>query len=114
MLQKAAEDEGVTVTDGAVAKQIEQFAEQAGGREPLEQQAAQSGIAAQDLESFVRDIVLDQALGDALTKDVPVPAADLKRLYQENLAQYDQVRTRHILVPQEATARTILRNVTRD
>jgi foldase protein PrsA len=114
ILEVAAREEGVTVTEGDVDEQIEQFAEQAGGREALEQQAAQSGISPQDLEPFVRGIVLDQRLGDELTADVDVPRNELQALYQENIAQYDQVRTRHILVPEEATARTILRNVTRD
>lgn len=114
VLEAAAKERGVEVTQGDVAEQVELFAMQAGGREALEQQAAQSGISPQDLEPFVRSIVLDQQLGDALTEDVDVPAAALQAAYQENLAQYDQVRTRHILVPEEATARTILTNVTRD
>ena len=114
ILEQAAEQEGVTVTDGDVDEQLALFAEQAGGREMLEQQAAQSGIAPQDLEPFVRGIVLDQTLADELTQDVEVPAADLQALYQENLAEYDKVRTRHILVMDEAIAREILGNVQRD
>jgi parvulin-like peptidyl-prolyl isomerase len=114
ILEAAAESEGVTVTDGDVDEQIEKFAVQAGGREALEMQAAQSGISPQDLEDFVRGIVLDQTLADELTADLDVPQADLQALYQENIAQYDQVRARHILVPDEKTARTILGNVQRD
>lgn len=114
ILEQVAEDEGVTVTDGDVAEQLEEFAEQAGGREALEQQAAQSGIAPQDLEQFVRGIVLDQTLADELTEDLDVPADRLKALYQENIAQYDRVRSRHILVADEATARKILTQVQAD
>jgi foldase protein PrsA len=114
VMEKAAEERGITVSEGDVDAQLESFAQQAGGRETLEQQAAQSGIAPQDLERFVRDIVLDQALGDALTEDVEVPAEDLKALYEENIAQYDQVRARHILVPEEAQARQILEQVRQD
>ena len=114
ILEAAAEAEGVSITDGDVDEQIEDFAAQAGGREALQEQAAQSGIAPEDLRDFVRGIVLDQSLADELTEDVPVPAADLQALYQENIAQYDQVRARHILVPDEKTARTILGNVQRD
>jgi foldase protein PrsA len=114
ILEEAAEQEGLTVTEGDVDKQLERFAQQAGGRESLEQQAAQSGIAPQDLKPFVRGIVLDQSLGDALTEDLDVPAEDLQGLYQQNLAEYDQVRSRHILVPDEAVAREILGNVQAD
>lgn len=114
ILEHAADEVGVDVTDGEVDAQIEQFAQQAGGRDTLEQQAAQSGIAPQDLAPFVRSIVLDQQLGDELTEDLDVPAADLQGLYQENLAQYDRVRSRHILVADEATARRILADVQAD
>ena len=114
ILEQAAEQEGVTVTEGDVAEQVGFVADQAGGREALEQQAAQSGVSPQDLEPFVRSIVLDQKLGDALTADINVPTENLQALYQENIAQYDQVRSRHILVPDEQTARTILGNVQRD
>ena len=114
VLEEAAERSDVTVTDGEVDAQIEQFAEQAGGRESLEQQAAQSGIAAEDLEPFVRSIVVDQRLGDELTADLDVPQADLKALYDESIAQYDKVRSRHILVADEATARRVLADVQKD
>ena len=49
VLAAAAEREGVTVADGDVDAQLEDFAEQAGGREALEAQAAQNGIAPEDL-----------------------------------------------------------------
>lgn len=114
LLEQAAEEAGVTVTQGDVDEQIEQFAQQAGGRETLEQQAAQSGIAPQDLPPFVRSIVLDQELGDELTEDIDVPAEQLEAFYQENIAQYDRVRSRHILVAEEATARKVLADVQAD
>lgn len=114
VLEEAAEREGVTVNQGDVDAQLERFVSQAGSREALEQQAAQSGIAPQDLPRFLRDVVLDQALGDALTEDVDVPQEQLQSLYQENIGQYDRVRSRHILVETEAQARSILAQVRAD
>ena len=114
ILAEAAEDEGVDVTEGEVDAQLALFAEQAGSREALEMQAAQSGVSPEDLRPFVRSIVLDQALGDEVTADIDVAQADLEALYQENIAQFDRVRTRHILVPDEKTAREILANVQKD
>ena len=114
VLEAAAEAEGVTVSEGDVAAQIEDFVVQAGGREPLEEQAAQGGIAPEDLPRFVRDIVLDLKLGDALTADVLVPIEQLQAGYDQNIAQYDRVRARHILVADEQTARMILEQVRRD
>ena len=114
VLREAAAREGVTVDDGDVDAQLAEFAEQAGGEEALEAQAAQNGIAKQDLEPFLRDVVLEQALGDALTEDEDVPQEQLEGLYQQNIAQYDRVRSRHILVEDEAQARSILAQVRED
>ena len=114
VLEEAAERAGVEVTPGEVDTQIADFAEQAGGRESLEQQAAQSGISPTDLPDFVRDIVLEQELGDELTKDVEVPPAALQAAYDQNIAEYDRVRSRHILVPNEQQARDILAQVRAD
>lgn len=114
VLQAAAEREGVTVDDGDVDAQLQDFAAQAGGEQALEQQAAQNGISPQDLQPFLRDVVLEQALGDALTEDADVPQAQLEGLYEQNIAQYDRVRSRHILVEDEATARALLAEVRQD
>ena len=114
VLQAAAEREGVTVDDGEVDAQLEEFAAEAGGREALEAQAAQNGISSEDLEPFVRDYALQQALGDELTEDEDVPQEQLQGLYQQNIAQYDRVRSRHILVEDEAQARSLLAQVQED
>ncbi len=55
------------------------FAQQAGGQDQLEQQAARSGVAAAGPAAVVRDCVLEQKLGDALVADVPVSRADARR-----------------------------------
>jgi parvulin-like peptidyl-prolyl isomerase len=114
VLQAAAEQEGVTVDDGEVDDQLQDFAAQAGGEEALEAQAAQNGISPEDLQPFLRDVVLEQELGDALTEDEDVPQEQLEGLYQQNIAQYDRVRSRHILVEDEAQARSILAQVQAD
>ena len=114
VLEEAARRLGVEVTQGEVDEQIARFAEQAGGREQLEAQAAQSGISPTDLPDFVRDIVVEQELGDVLTEDLDVPTEQLQALYEQNASQYDQVRSRHILVPNEQQARDLLVQVRAD
>jgi parvulin-like peptidyl-prolyl isomerase len=114
VLEQAAEDEEVTVSEGDVDEQIALFAEQVGGREELDQQAAQNGVAPQDLRDFVRAIALERALGERLVEDVEVPDEQVEQLYQENLAEYDKVRSRHILVADEAVARKALADVQAD
>ena len=114
VLAEAAKEAGVTITEGDVDAQIADFERQAGGAQQLEQQAAQNGIAKQDLRPFVRDIVLNDALGDKLTADIQVPQAQLEALYQQNAAQNDQVHAAHILVADKATADDILSQVQAD
>jgi len=87
VLAAAAEREGVTVDEGDVDALIEDFSGQAGGREALEAQAAQSGIAAADLPDILRDVALEQALGDELTEDEQVPEEQLRSLYQQAVSQ---------------------------
>ena len=114
VLEVAAAREGITVTDGEVDAQLQRFAAEAQGRQGLEARAAQSGIAPEDLPRFVRDVVLDQELGDVLTEDVDVPPATLQDLYTSNLAQFDRAESRHILVEDEAQARSLLAQVRAD
>jgi foldase protein PrsA len=114
LLEAAARDKGVVVTEGQVDARIAQFATQAGGQAQLQQQAAQGGIAAADLRQVIRGVVLQEALGDAVTADLPAPDASLRAAYQANLAQYDRVRTSHILVAGEALARRLLAEVKAD
>jgi len=108
IIQVAAKDKGVTASEGEVDARLSQYAQQAGGIKMLEQQAAQNGIARQDLRGFVRDLVLTDAIGDKLVSDVPVPDAALQSAYNANRDQYDQVHSAHVLVKDKATADRIL------
>ncbi|CAA9336811.1 MAG: hypothetical protein AVDCRST_MAG16-1624 [uncultured Frankineae bacterium] len=114
VLQAAAEREGVTVDQGDVDALLQQAISAAGSREAVEAQVAQNGISKQDLPGVVRDAVLEQALADELTKDEQVTDEQLQEQYAQGLAQYDQVRSRHILVADEAQARAILAQVQAD
>jgi foldase protein PrsA len=114
LLEAVAQERDITVTQGDVDEQLAQFAEQAGGREQLEMQAAAGGIHPDDLPRFAREVVLETELSDALTEEVDVPDEQLQALYEQNLGMFDQVRTRHILVEDEAQARDLLAQVQAD
>ena len=114
VLGEAAKREGVTITDGAIDAKLAEFEQQAGGPAQLVQQAAQNGIAKEDLRRFLGDIVLNDALGDKLTEDLEVPAAQLQALFDERAAQNDQVHAAHILVASKASADSILAQVKAD
>lgn len=115
VLERATAEAGVEVTEGDVDQQLQTYVASTptGTLADLESQAVANGIAKQDLREFVRSVVLDQALGDELTKDVDVPAEQLQALYEQN-PSYDRVRSAHILVPTQQQAASLLAQVKAD
>jgi parvulin-like peptidyl-prolyl isomerase len=113
VIATAAAAEDITVTPSEIDTQIDSFAQQAGGMEQLIRSAAEGGVPESELRSFVRYYVLEQKLGDALVADAPVSQADLEAAYQQNIDQYDQVHSAHILVKSKALADDILAEVRR-
>ena len=111
VIAAAAAAHRVAVTPAEVDQQMLQFAQQAGGVPQLEQQAAQGGVPKQDLRTFVRYYVLQQKLGDALVANQPVSQQQLQAAYQQNIDQFDQVHSAHILVKDKKTADKILAQV---
>lgn len=114
VLQEAARDTKVSVSEGQVDQRLRQLAEQLGGQEALEQQAAQNGIAVADLRSFVRDLALTDAIGDKLVEGETVDSQTLANLYQQQIGQYDQVHTAHILLKDKPAADDVLNQVRAD
>jgi foldase protein PrsA len=114
LLQAAAEKLGVTVSPGEVDQRMDQYASQLGGLDQLKKSAAGDGVAPQDLRTAVSDLVLGDALADKLTSNATVDQQSLEAAYQANIDQFDQVRSAHILVPDEKTARSILAQVKAD
>ena len=98
LVDKLAKREGVTVTQQQIDAKRADYAKQSGGDPQLVTQAAQNGVAEPDLNAYIRTIVLRDAVGKKLLKNATVPDAQLKALYQQNIAQYDTVHAAHILV----------------
>jgi parvulin-like peptidyl-prolyl isomerase len=117
IITAAAKRQGVTTT-GADLDQFEanlnQQIVQGGQGASLEAAAAAAGIAKADQREFFTDLVLKEAIADKLTADLQVPDALLQQGYEQNIAQYDQVHSAHILVATKALADNILRQVKAD
>jgi parvulin-like peptidyl-prolyl isomerase len=114
VVRTAAQERGITVTNGEIDQQLKVYAQQAGGMKALEQQAERSGFAPGDLRGLVEDVLLQQKLGDKLVADVKVPDSTLRQLYEQHIDDYDQVRSAHILVKDKATADKILAEARKD
>jgi parvulin-like peptidyl-prolyl isomerase len=114
VLTEAAKEKGVVIPPAAVDAKIAEFEQAAGGAAQLVQSAAQNGIAKEDLNRFVTDIVLNDALADKLTADIEVPQGQLQQLFASKAAENDQVHAAHILVPTKQSADKILAQVKAD
>lgn len=99
VLVEAARVQRVAVTGGQIDAAYDRLVRQLGGEERLEAEALKAGIARADLRGVIADLELGEAVSDVLTADVDVPEAVLRKAYADNIAQYDQVRSAHILVP---------------
>lgn len=114
LLTRTAQRLGASVTRGDVLAARERIAAQLGGESGLDTEARKAGIAPQDLDRTISDVALRDALGDRLTQDIEVPEASLAQAYQQNIAQFDRVRSAHILVGTAAQAQSILAQVKAD
>ena len=104
VIVRLAAANGVTVTASDVDQQLASFAQQAGGEKQLEQQASQGGVPAKDLRTFIRYYVMQQKVADKLIAGVSITPDQLQAAYQQNIGQFDQVDSAHILVTSKALA----------
>ena len=106
-----ADNMNIDVTDDEVNAQIDQFKQQSGGEEGLNQQLEKNNMTLDRLKDQVHKSLLFQKLYAEVTKDAP-PVTDEQALkyYNENQSQFQKPETRHvlhILVKDEATANQV-------
>lgn len=94
LLNLAAAQEHVSVSDGEVSQQVSAIQQQEGSKEKLEADAAQNGIAANDIHDYFYYNLIEQKLAPKITTPV--------------------VHAAHILVKDKATAQKILGEVQAD
>jgi foldase protein PrsA len=111
IVERAAADEGVTVTNADIDRELDSLAQQAGGRKQLIEAASSRGVPEPDLREFIRHFVMQQKLGDKLVAGVAVSQSDLQAAYQQQIDQYDQVDSAHILLKTKAEADQVLAQV---
>lgn len=95
LIEQAAQRMGITITDEAIEAEVailEQIAAEQGNT--VEEFFAQQGISAEWYRQHIRESLLAQAVNDQITGAIPTTGP--------------QVRARHILVADEATARSLL------
>jgi parvulin-like peptidyl-prolyl isomerase len=98
VLEKAAADKGIHITDGQIDEQIANYVEQSGGEDAFYEVAAKNAIAKEDVRAFIKADLIGQELGKQLAKDEKV----------------EEVHAAHILVADKAKADEILAKVKAD
>ena len=111
ILQRAAEDQGIEVTDEDIAQEREQLVEELGGQEELDQLLEENNVSEDDLELELRDQAIQTKLAAQLSDDVS--ESDVRTAFEEDPqnAYGMMVEVRHILTETRAEARDAIERI---
>jgi parvulin-like peptidyl-prolyl isomerase len=110
LAQGYATQNGVTVADADVQKAIDSFESQV-GKDTLAAQLQSNGVSHDDFTELVRQSLVE----NEVSKQLALKTADdakLRKLYEQNLAQYTTLTVDHILVKTKAEADQVYQQVT--
>ena len=102
VLDVEAEQLGVEVTEEEVTEQIDAIKEDLGA--DYEEQLKESGLDEERLELRVRYSLLQDKVREEVAGDSGASEAEVEAFYEENIADYTQMRAHHILVDDLETA----------
>ncbi|SFE83327.1 foldase protein PrsA [Paenibacillus catalpae] len=111
LIDQAAEDAKVTVTEADVDKEIENLKKSFGSEDEFNQTLAQYGMT---VESLRQDAEVQVKIRKILEPQVTVTDDDIKKFYDENKASMstpEQIRASHILVATKEEAEAILKDL---
>jgi len=115
LLEEAAEDQGVEVSDDEINKQVADLKKGFADEEQFEAALKSAGVDSAGLADQIRDQLVTQRIIEKLSaKADRVTDADVKEYYEKNKARYSQKaakKSSHILVRDEATAQQVLAKV---
>lgn len=111
ILDLAAEDRGIEVTDEEIAEQRTTVVESTGGEEALQQALERSNVTEEELEGDLRDQVIARKIGEGLSDDVA--AADVQAAFETDAqGQFGpQIKVRHILTENENEAQDAIERI---
>lgn len=100
LVEQAAKEKGIKITDADVDKQIEQLKSGFKDDAQFEQALKTAGMSVDQLKTQIRDQLLTQKLIESLAADIKVTEAEVKAYYDKNKAQFFQKEAKkasHIL-----------------
>lgn len=108
LIQQAADEKGVKVTDKQVNEKLDEMKEQFGGEAAFQMYLAQFGMTEDLIKQDVRNQLLIEGI---LGPEIEISEEEMKAYFEENkdvLGEPEQVKARHILVETEEQAREVL------
>ncbi len=108
VVDAAARQEGVSVTEGDVETQFRMIEQAVGGPDQLRAQAGAAGLTVPQVHDLARTRAQTTALGDRLTEGVDVPRAQLQQAYDAGIDGFDRVRTAQVQLAGLAEAQALL------
>lgn len=116
LVEQAAEEKGISVTDEEIDKQIEQLKSGFKDDAQFESALKSANMTLDQLRQQIREQLLTQKLIESLAKDTKIDEAELKSYYDKNKEQFAQAaakRASHILFKPEdkKTAEQVLSQV---
>lgn len=100
LVEQAAKEKDIKITDADVDKQIEQLKSGFKDDAQFEQALKTAGMSVDQLKTQIRDQLLTQKLIESLAADIKVTEAEVKAYYDKNKAQFLQKEAKkasHIL-----------------
>lgn len=110
LLNQAAAEFGIEVTEKQIKERVDQLTEAYGGKEAVKELLKQQGLTYEDLDDIMRDQILSQKVYDRVIKSAKVTDKEIAAYYEKNKDQYDQSEVRvvrHVLVKTKAQAEQV-------
>jgi foldase protein PrsA len=98
VLEKAAAESGVEVTDSDVTERLDQLKQDFESEEAFLAEVERQGTTIEEVEGFVRDSLLEEALRAEVSKDVGPTEEEIQEFYDANVDRFTEIHTAHILV----------------
>ncbi len=107
LVDQAAQEAGISVSQAEIDAEIEKIKERIGGEDRFNAALQQYNLTLEDLRE---DQLFRLKVTKLLAKDLPTDDETLRQYFEENIAQWDErkAHARHILVETEEEAKEIL------
>jgi foldase protein PrsA len=112
LIEQAAQQKGINVSDADIQKQIDQLRGNFKDQSQFDQALKSAGMSLDQLKTQIKNQLVTQKLVETLAASSKVTDADIQQYYDQNKAQFFQKpakRASHILFKDQATAAKVLK-----